>query len=243
MKKIIALILALCCVFAISSCGFIDGLFGNDDEEVDGIAVFKQLYSVSEPTKVVTNYTTLIGGVTLKGNSTLATGAINNGKTATVLTYSYEVLQSVQSGATEVVTPIMGDPVTGSREYVEGRGERIDGGAWDAEGQDFAPKAGSIAINLDETKLTDCTYSASGDIKTLSFTVLAENVEAVFGADSEISSDVTVVITANAAVVTGISISYTEIIESEDEDVEYPTASVTITTVYTYDIEEITLVK
>ena len=237
MKKIIALILALCCVFAIVSC---DG----GEEQTSGVAEFERLYSASEPTKVVTNQTTAIGNVFLKGSSILVTGALNNGDVATVYTESYETLQSVQSGAGDVITPIMGEPITSSREYVEGKGVRYDGGAWDETGLNFAPKAGSIAINLDETKLKDCIYNDSGDVKTLTFTVEAKNASSVFGEwASEITSDVSVIITANVAVVTGITVSYTEDIVSDDEDIEYPAANITISTVYTYDVEEITLVK
>ena len=223
-------------------CNCFLGKGGN--EQGDGIEIFKNLYSVSEPTKVVVSQTTVVGSVTLKGSSTLATGALNDGRTATVYTYNYEVLQSVQDGAGDVITPIMGEPVSGSREYVEGKGERYDGGSWDETGMNFAPKAGSIAINLDASKLKNCTYTSDGALQTLSFTVEAANVADVFGSDaSEIASDVNVVITANVAVVTGITISYTEEIVSEDEDITYPEAEVTITTVYTYGIEEITLVK
>ena len=80
-------------------------------------------------------------------------------------------------------------------------------------------------------------------MSNISKTVEAANATAVFGQDYEIASDASVVITANSAVITGITVSYTEIIESDDEDIEYPEASITISTVYTYDIEEITLVK
>ncbi len=247
MKKIIALILALCCVFAITSCkkGGADSTGDGADAAADvaaGIEEFKKLYSVSAPTKVETEQKTVLGSVTLNGGSTLVTGALNDGRTATVYTYNYEVLQSVESGAGDVIKPIMGDPIEGSREYVEGEGERYDGGGWDEEGYNFAPTAGSIAINLDASKLQNCTYVA-GDVKTLSFTVKAKDTRAVFGDDAEITSDVSVVITADSAVITGIKISYTEILVPEDEDIEYPEASVTITTEYSYGIQEVTLVK
>ncbi len=246
-KKIIALILILAIVIALGAGGFCAWYFllrNVDDGEVNGVEIFKNLYSVSEPTKVVVSQTTLLGSVTLKGGSTLVTGALNDGRTATVYTYNYEVLQSVEAGAGDVITPIMGEPVSGSQEYVEGQGVRYDGGSWDSEGTNFAPKAGSIAIKLDESKLKNCTYTSDGELQTLSFTVEAANVASVFGSNaSEIASDVSVVITANVAVITGITISYSEEIVSEDEDIEYPEANVTISTVYTYGIEEITFAK
>ena len=247
MKKIIALILALSCVFVIASCkkapASTDGGETVQDPTV-GIEEFKKLYSVSAPTKVVIDQKTVLGAVTAKGSSTLATGALSDGSTATVYVYNYEIIQSVENGAGDVIKPIMGDPIEGSREFVEGKGERYDGGEWDEEGVNFAPTAGSIAINLDASKLQNCTYSSNGDVKTLSFTVKAKDVRSVFGDEaSDVSSEVSVVITANSAVVTGITISYTEALVAEDEDIEYPEASVTISTVYSYGIQEITLTK
>jgi hypothetical protein len=246
-KKIVALILVLAILIVLAAGGFAAWYFflrNVDDGEVNGVEIFKQLYSVSEPTKVVENQTITLESVTLRGGSTLATGALSDGSTATVYTYNYEVLQSVQAGAGDVITPIVGEPESGSREYVEGMGVRYDGGAWDSEGKNFAPTAGSIAINLDETKLKNCTYATDGELQTLSFIVEAKNVNSVFGSDaSEIKSDVSVVITANTAVVTGITITYSEEIVPEDEDIAYPEANVTISTVYTYGIESITLVK
>ena len=243
MKKILALILALCCVLSMASCNLFGGDGDGGAKNKDGVEEFVKLYSVSAPTKVVMKKSTTLGGVTFTGGYTLLTGSINDGKTATVMTYRYELLQGVKKGAGDVIVPITGDPVEGSREYLEGKGERFDGGQWDKTGTNFAPKPGSIAINLDKAKLKDCVYSENGELKTLSFTVAAADTASVFGSEYGITSDATVVITANVALVTGITISYTEAIESEDDDIEYPVASVTISVVYSYGIEEITLVK
>jgi len=237
MKKIIALILALCCVFAVVSCN------GDAPEEVDGVKEFTRLYSVSAPTRVETSYTALLGTVPLKGSQTLVTGSLSDGREATQLTYSYYKLQDVASGAGSVITPIIGkDPISGSREYVKGEGERYNGGAWDAAGMNFAPKAGSIAKKLDETKIKDVVYSENGGKKTLSFTVEADNTSDVLGEGYEVLSDVSVVITADSAVITGITISYTADVEAK-KGVKYPAAKITMATSYTYGIEIVTLVK
>lgn len=234
MKKIIAVILALTCVFAFASCDESEGA-GN------GIENFVKMYSVSEPTKVVTTYVTKLGNVEFDGSSTLVTGTIN-GKEATVYTYEYKTLQSVEYGAGEEITPIWGETVKGSREYLEDKGERTDGGSW-YEGFNFAPTAGSISISLREDNLKNVSYNVNGKIHTLSFTVEAAKCSAVFGEGYEIGSDAQVTVTGDGAVVTGITVTYIAPLVSENEEVVYPNAQITISTSYTYVLEEITLVK
>ena len=241
MKKIIALILSLCCVFALFSCD----KDGDETSAVDGVAEFVKMYSTSEPTKAVTSHTTKIGNVSLSGKSTLTAGTLSDGKRATVLVEERENLLSVQLGAGASIIPITGEPIKTSREFVEGRGVRENGGGWDSEMGDFAPKAGSIALKLDTQLLKDVSYIDGGSSSTLSFKVEAANTSAVLGEGYTLQSDASVVITSNKAVITSVIITYAEEIPLEDEDSEfiYPEAEVTISTVYTYSIETVTLLK
>ncbi len=239
MKKILAVILVVASMFLLMACG-------PDEPVVDNAANISrilEMYKVSAPTKVVTSYTTKIGNVEFGGYTSLVSGMTANGKKATVQLYEYETLQSIETGAGDLILPIMGEPEKGSREYYEGKGERINGGRWLEDGYDFAPVAGSIAIKIAEVNIKDISFTDEKGIQTLAFTVPAENVAKVFGADYGITSEAKVVITANGAVITGITITYSSDILSEDEEIIYPSAEVTISTTYTYDVEKVTLVK
>ena len=242
MKKIIALVLALACSFALFACG---------EEEVvtNGVLDTIEYYSNSQPTRVetVTCQTILDDdGETaveeLDGYYLLVTGKIN-GKIATVKTYTQDVLRSVEDGSkVEIVPPV--DTQSGSEEYLEGYGRRINGGQWNPDGYNFSPAIGSIAIGITEANITNWKYEEAQYNNTLSFTVANAKIAEVFGADEdgipaiEADSDVEVVITNNGAVVTGITISY-----SVEMKGDFPARNVTISVTYGYAVEEVTLTK
>ena len=239
MKKIICLLLVLACSFAMFACG--------KEEELTGAQKTAQFYENSLPTKVVTTSTQSIindSGVavqTLNGKYELVTGTIA-GKLATVQTYEQDYLREVADGANAVVVgPIATEK--GSLEYLEDYGRRTNGGAWDPNGLNFGPTAGSIAINLDESLLQNVKYTeGENGINTLTFTVPNANIAAVFGADSDdvalltASSDVEVTITNNGAFVQSIAISY-----SIEGTRYYPERQITMITEYAYDVQDVEL--
>lgn len=242
MKKIIAMILALACVFAVSSCG--------DEPEVqktpEELAIEATLgcYEASVPTRVQTNVERVYGEnyYVLKGEYILETGKTADGLVITVQTYEQDKLRLVEEGADDVVL----DPIyteTGSEEFLEGKGRRTDGKKW-VDGANFAPSAGSIALNLPLDKLTEITYTEAKYSNVLSFTVPEDNAAEIFGADKkgncilDVESDVKVTITNNGAVVTGVTIEYTV-----EEDDDFPGQTVVIDTVYGYEIQAPALVK
>lgn len=223
MKKIIAIILAITCAFAMFSC---------QKEKADPIDTLNVMYKASAPTKVVTATTEVLGSITLTGTSTLKTGKID-GKIATTYTYSYQELREIKEGISSVEKPWI--EVSGSKDYLEDKGVRINGGSWDEEGFNFAPAAGSIAIKLTKDNVTD--FTADEATKTITFKVAADKTAEVFGEENAIASDVSVTVTHDGAVVTSTALSYT--IESTED--EYPDAVVTVKVDYTYDLEEITI--
>lgn len=234
MKKIIAIILAAACIFAFASCG--DS--GNNEKTLgEAVESFKQMYAISEPTKIITNHTTQIGNVTLIGEETLVTGTID-GKVATVYEYWYEELTSIDEGGGEIIYDVK-NVISGSEEYLEGEGVRIDGGSWKKNGLNFAPSQGDIAINISESLIKDASFTET----TLSFTVSAENVEEVFGEGTEIEGDVKVSISSDGAVITGIIIQYVVEGEINDDDITYPDLVISISTSYSYDLEVVSLIK
>lgn len=247
MKKIIALILSIVCVFTLVACGdepCTEHVDANTDGKCDvceatvdipeeettvGPKEVAEMYAESLPTKVVTTTKQVIGeNIVLNGKETLVTGKVN-GKLTTVYEYERDELNEVPDS--DIVPPLI-KTVSGSKVYHDGK-VSIDGGSW-VKGYNFAPLKGDIAINLDEANLTNVSYDK--ETSTLSFTVAADKVALVFGENVVIESDVTVSIVNDGAVVTGISLSY--VIAGTKE---YPEKTVTIDTVYTYDLEEITL--
>lgn len=230
MKKLIAIILAALCAFALFSCEPTE-----PQGETDALDAVLKMYSLSEPTKIVSTQRTILGNVTLEGEEILVTGSID-GKIATVYTYWYEELLTIEEGGGEVIIGIKDVPREGSKEYFEDKGVRVDGGEW-TEGYNFAPATGDIALGLTKENAGDYAYSDH----SFTCTVKAADTEAVFG--RAIDSDVSVTIMDDGAVITGVVISYTIAGDSGDDDVTYPDSQITISTVYTYDFEKVTLVK
>lgn len=237
MKKIIAMILALTCIFALFSCG------GNEaiDATVD-------CYANSAPTKVVTTTTrNLVDDFdeviyTLGSEYVLVTGKVGD-KIATVSKYWDEQLRTVSSGANAVVVgPI--EKVEGSDEFLQGMGRRTNGGRWQADGLNFAPTKGSIAINITEDNVKDIKYTEQKYNNVLTFVVEYDKIGEVFGTNEDgeaiilSDSDIEVSITNNGAQITGITLSYTI-----DADGDFPAQNVVVATAYTYAAETPEFVK
>ena len=225
MKKIIALLLALTCVFALFSCGEEE-----PDIESQVNSVIK-MYEASAPTKISTVTVTKIGNITLNGTYTLVTGKID-GMIATVQQNTYEKLADIESGSTSTITSVI-ETVKESKEFVQDKGVRINGGTWN-DGFNFAPVAGDIALGFTYKQLINPEYKDG----VLTCKIAAGNTGVIFGEDNAIDSDVVITIVNDGASITGVTLSYTI-----PEDDEYPAQEVTITTTYTYDLEEVTLVK
>ena len=232
MKKIIALVLALTCSIALFSCGKKDGI----EKDVKDVA---SMYESSAPTKIVTTVKNTVGTREYDAEYTLVTGKIGD-KIATVYTYWYEKLRSVEDGAnSEIVGPE--EIVKGSREFLEDSGVRENGGKWDDEGYNFAPAAGDIAIDLKFSNLVDPKYENN----VLTFSVAPDKAQdvlaVVLGEDLDegaIAGNVSVTITNAGSVITGITVVYT--VAATDD---YPEIVTTVSAVYTYDLEKITLTK
>lgn len=229
MKKIIAIILAITCAFALFSCG--------EDEVGASVASVNEMYKNSAPTKTVVTTVKDVGGEQYNGLYTLITGKVG-GAVATQYTYEYEVLRSVEEGAGSNILGAK-EVKKGSKEFLDGKGVRVNGGAWDAEGYNFAPVGGAIAVNLDTSNIKDPVFENG----KLTFKVAPDKALAVFGtvldADLEegaIAADIDVVITCAGSVVTGIKIVYTV-----DGEGDYPDSTITVEAKYSYDLQKITM--
>ena len=261
MKKILSLILSLAlsltCVIALVGCGECEHADENGDKicdkcstpyaaDIAGYAKTIECYKNSLPTKVVT--TSLqnfydydddgekIVVYDLESETVLVTGK-SAGLDATVETSTREVLRDVVS-SDDVIGPIQ--VVESTREYLQGFGVRTSGDDW-VQGTNFAPRLGSIGIDITLENVWDATYTEQAYNNVFSFTVKKEDVAAVFGKtikDLSTDSDIKVSITNDGAVVTGISISYT--MKAFDN---FPERSVEINVTYGYDVEVINIVQ
>lgn len=237
MKKILAIILALACTFSLFSCG--------DDE----IAKVKGMFDASVPTKIVTTTEQSIGdgSIVLNGYYELVTGTIYTGTSSSVATvskYTYEELNTVEEGSGEsAVGPVK--TVNGSKEFMAGKGIRVDGGSW-TEGYNFAPSAGSISLNLTKKLLAKSSYKDH----VFTCTVSPKNASKVLNMEISASSDVQITVKDNGAEITYVSITYTVVDvppindkTGKPEREQYPDTVVTIETVYSYGLQEVDLVK
>ncbi len=223
MKKIIALILALACSFALFSC----------DDTKDAIKNVNKMYKAIVPTKIVTETTQDIGSHVLTGEYILATGTVD-GKDVSTLYYNYQKLRSVVDGAGDT-EELPWEDVTLTKEYHEDKGLRENGGKWQADGNDFAPSIDDVAMQFDAENLLDIVSDEAKN--TVTFTVPKDKTALVFGEDMAPAADVSVTITHDGAAIMSITMTYT--VPAEDK--KHPDIVTTIKTVYSYEPQEITI--
>ena len=222
MKRILTVFL----IFALSltalcACGGDDGI-----SNVDRVAA---MYSNSSPKGLSANTTQYFGDKELRGTYTLVTGTVD-GKAAAVYTAEYQRMRTVEEGATSTIVPSV-ETVSEVKEYIEGKGVRVNKtGQWDATAPSIIPERGAIALNLDEEKMENVSYSNH----VLSFSVKAENTESVLG--TAISADVSVRITDDGALITGVNLAWT--LPANEEALEVETFT-EIDIVYSYDYQKI----
>lgn len=221
MKKIVACILALVCLFACVSCG------GEVEKNVEKIAA---IYANAAPTKTVVHTVQDFGEYKLEGETTLIVGTYN-GKAATLYTYVRQELADV-----EQMNSIAKRSVQGSKEYFADKGVREDAivndnARFNRNGENFAPATGAIALNLDAEALTDVVYENG----VFTATVAADFVKAVFGEDTTIATQTGIVITVAGNMITSVTLTYT--IPSYTA---MPDATVTVTATYAYDVQTVT---
>lgn len=229
MKKIISIVLVLVCAFALFSCG-------KEDPTAIALKEINDMYNAISPSKIETVTTEEFGDYTLMSTSTLQMGTIDD-STATVYVCKNQKLRDVKSGSGSEVLDVIEDLGTVTKEYHEEYGLRENGGKWDIDGENFAPKTGDIALKLTTQTVKDFVVDAKN--KSYTFVVTAENTEAVFG--HAISSDVSVKITSSGADITGVLLTYTIIDENEEDNAEYPEIKVTVEAKYSYGNENITI--
>ncbi len=191
MKKIIALILVIGCVFALASCNL---LFGNKDEGNKN----DNKGTVAEIQKAIDDSAPVKARISVKFDSTLGTlnGTYNvsyNDDGSATVNYTYEQFTLFGEGAVKDGEKTEeSDTVTVS---ADGKLDKPVKGAASVE-------AVSFDINLDESKLSSAKVVAS----VLTSKVEAANTQAVLGV--AIGYDVDLTITTGAGRITSVVMSY-----------------------------------
>ena len=158
MKKIISLLLAIICMFALFSCG--------EESPVDA---FTKIVSSSEPTKIITLTSYNDGDNVLLGSyETQVYGS------DFMMVYNYESYQIPAPGANP-------DEYIVSREgkiyYHEGLYSTDEGQTWTTG----TPSESSMQVKFDLGAVNLKDYKISKDKKTLDITVSAEEAEKILG--------------------------------------------------------------
>lgn len=239
MKKIIALVLALCCIFAIVSC---NGNSGNVDEATSAkLAEVLQMFDDSIPTRAETKTTEKIGNVVLESTALLATGMMADGTKASLYEGSFQSLREVgNSLEMKVEQPE-------SKWYIEGKGVSTDKGiTFDAEAGDFAPTEGFIKLAISDSMISEAKWNEEDSTLTLTVTQEhATNVVAAYLEEGQtIDSDIVITIVTAGGRITGLKLEFstpthTVNVGEDGGTLEIPSTSVTIDTKYIYGLQTI----
>lgn len=240
MKKLLAILLAVCCLFTVVSCGKDDTQEPDNTPTTDTVLErFSSMLAASVPTRAEVTATEQMEKVELVSTHVLTTGLNQDGKRATYLESKVQTLQDAESGYVSHIKT-----TTTKEWYIEGMGRYKNNRLVDKEGVDFAPVAGSLAINLD-TNLFEYEYTEETD--TLVLYVDYENSAAVMGnmlaEDQEFEYDLVVTIIAAGGRISQIDVAYTiEAHDVGDDDeiiVEIGDMDVLISSVYYYNTQSL----
>ena len=226
MKKIICFILVLALgTFAMIACN-------NDDDGPSDAARVAAMFEASQPTKSVVVTEQQFGTNNLKGVYTVTVGTVDGAEAAVETTEQYRLTTIPEGSGQEIMDYQLVE--SNKREYIAGKGVRVNGGNWDGTAPSIIPVKGAMSINMSDSLISNARY----ENKTLTFTVSAANSAAVFGEASTLAADSTVTITNDGVRITGITITY---ILGADAEAGLQETVVTITATYTYDLEPITI--
>ena len=181
MKKILALILALTCAFALFACGKEDGPVYTEDA-----AEFITAFGATDPAsiKVTVTADTAEGTLTSTYTTVYTAGKISE------ITYTIETIPGINS--TEDLEVLTGTVTC------DASGTYSDGG-------EIANKLGATGIKFDYDSNKISTFTVDGNV--LAITVAAADTEAVLG--YAIGSDALVTVTKAEGKITSVALSYT----------------------------------
>ena len=241
MKKLIAILLVLACMFALAACG---GGSSNTpvtpltppaaNETQDILDALADLIKTSVPTQSKVNTVTGTADVNLKSETVITMGEIS-GKEAALYVHEEEVFNDL--GALEAKSLVVE-----TMEFVDGMGLRVNaakGGAWEPDGASFVRRIMPYRMELDATMIKSLLVNESRT--EFSFVIPQENASDVLtGIDSKtiasMLSDISVTIKTDGTAVTYMELNYTT---KSAPHFENPTIKVVAE--YSYDLQSITL--
>ena len=181
MKKIISLLLALACVFAIVSCG------GGE-----ATASVEDIVNNSKPTKVTT-MVSYVGAKTLNGKFI---NTIDGEKS--IYEYNFEKLSTVAEMNKDSVKTIAGKIY-----YKDGQVSMNEGDSWESSA---VTEVVDFKLKLDPRNFKTYNYTADGN--SVNATIAPDKVALVLGVNISTASDVSVNIVTNGKFLNRITIAY-----------------------------------
>ena len=246
MKKLIALLLALVCVFSMVACnGNGDGGDGGngDVNTADILKIYGEYLAASVPTKSEITSTTTENQNVLVSTVTLTTGKVGQ-NAASQFVSKIQTFNAIENGMLNLV-----DESISNEWYLEGKGVSTNKGrSWDSEGKDFAPIAGSLQLNLAEENFTSVTYNKDkGELVLVCPAETSANVIGYYLPNNyDHAYETTVTLTAFGDRITGIKIAYTlqdvtfsDEFDSPESWIEIGEIFVEIDAVYSYGLQTI----
>ncbi|MBR2650316.1 MAG: hypothetical protein IKD45_01515 [Clostridia bacterium] len=217
MKKIICLLLALCCTLAMFSCANNEGGDngdGNGGEDALAVEKINSVIDSVSPTRIVTHVDYKIGDETYKGRYTTE---IDRASEKSTFDFSYQRLAIPGEDVSD--SHIM--TIAGKVYYKNGEASKNEGANWEAVGAGRGYL--EFSLDLSENKLK--SYEFSEDKCDLTATVAKADAMRVLGTDIDCDGDITVSVDTNGEYLYGVKITYT----AADTG-----ATVVVTTTYDY---------
>lgn len=192
MKKLFALLLVICCIFACASCGEEEAPAGTTPEEVKAIS---DIINSSNPTQISTNTEYVLGEDKYVGYYETQID-IAAGKS--MFTYNYQRPASIE----EMNPDGNVKTVVGTVYYQDGQISVNEGETWNAADSHYI----ELHISIDAVKLKE--YTVSEDGKVLVAKCAAADASRVLGAEISAEGDVSITVTTNGQYLYNIRVEY-----------------------------------
>ncbi len=196
MKKVLALLLAFCCIFVAVSCGGDGDNNGNGGANNDSkVKAISDVINNSQPTYMDTLTSYNVDGEEYKGRFETT---IDKAASRSSFTFNYArpaLVEEMHDSPTKTVS--------GTVYYKDGQVSVNEGDSWETVGNKYL----ELNINLDASKLKEYTVSEDGN--SITAKVLPANAERVLGTVIDAEGDISVEITTNGTYLWRVLVTYT----------------------------------